>query len=162
MTTTAPADNVVMAFRFAHSLWPDDAKTASQGTLIAWAPMLSEYSVDELYVALTELAKVSQRMPALNALLDVLHAGRRKMHPAPLFLPHPARGQITGPDTVYRAKLRKDAIAYHRSADGSISPKKVAEIDAWVDEVGPREQAFLKQHGIDVEMTQPVGKGGGI
>jgi hypothetical protein len=148
-----------MAFRFAHSLWPDDAKTASQGTLIAWAPILAPFSIDELYAALTECAKSGGRMPALNALLDVLHAGRRKMHPAPLFLPHPARGQITGPDTVYRAKLRKDAIKYWRTYAGNITQQKLAEIDAWVDEIGPREQAFLASHGIAVEVTQPVRKG---
>jgi hypothetical protein len=158
----APPENVVMAFRFAHCLWPDDAKTASQGTLIAWAPMLSPYSIDELYHSLTTLAKAMTRMPALAVWLDELHAARRKDAPPPLFLPAPARGQITGPDDVYRDKLRKDVRRFLRQPDGSIDPERLAEMDAWVDEVGPHEAAFLKRHGIDVEVTQPVRKGGGI
>ena len=154
-------DEVPAVFTAARFLWLSDRsiQNVEDDTYRTWHRHLAPYSVDETTAAMDALlASNAKYCPSLGVLVGEIRAIRHRAQvatPEPVQLFAKKHSDITGPDTEYRAKLRKDAIAYHRSYKGHVSQEKLAEIDAWVDEIGPFEQAFLAQHGIHVELSQP-------
>ncbi|MGH7722219.1 MAG: hypothetical protein ACRENL_05210 [Candidatus Dormibacteria bacterium] len=155
-------ENVRIALRFAQALWPGDVVPGSEAVAIGWSPALVQYSVDELCSCLEALSNAHSKLPSKAEVLAEL-ASRRTPRATYPVLPAPRQERAVHPSQLdCRARLRADAVRFHRASDGSISTEELAEIDAWVAEVGPLEQAKLARFGIDVAMTQPQREGGDI
>lgn len=153
-----PAE-VAKCAEFARHVFPGNRGGTAENWR-AWEARLLEYTLDDTYTALSDLAAVKpdgDYEPSLSVgrLLGELDKVRRR-HGHPVAAPvNYAKGEpaVHPSANPYRQKLREDLLKFHRRTDGTVDPAKLAEIDEEVSQVGPREAAFLATQGIDVQMT---------
>jgi len=76
MNTSGTSTDVFAVLAVAQANWPHDPVAGSEAVWTKWSEALRRYSVEEITVALDELARTRSRVPSLAELLGELGARR--------------------------------------------------------------------------------------
>jgi len=149
--------HVAEAFLFAQACWPKSIPAGTEATMVAWAPKLAPFELDELRSALFTIAETGD-FPTLSEWLDVLEQQRRhreiqqrQQQPklaAPASTVQRRLEEFDRSAAENRSRQHAELAAAQRHAyrinAPTLSPEQLALAHAEIDKVGEWEMAARK------------------